>query len=157
MRNSYHFTYFYAKVYNAENNDNTRVNLKKSRSKENLQDEINDKKNLDCMRNMDKDDNLVEKDVFRDDRKEENSVKKEKHVCKIIEVYRFIVYHISCFGLYIHLRRLYHIMSSYHISGRRRFKKINIIEGRRHGVVYAWKAKTQTKEVQKTHHSLPRS
>ena len=51
---------------------------------------MNDKKNLDWMRNRNKDDN----GVFTDDQKEEKSVKKEKHVSKIIEVYRFIVYHI---------------------------------------------------------------
>ena len=68
--------------------------MKKSRSKENFEDEINDKKNLYWMQNRNKDDSLVEKDVFRDDQKEENSVKKEKHVSKIIEVYRFIVYHL---------------------------------------------------------------
>ena len=95
-----YFIYFYAKVYNAENNDNTRDNLKKIRSKEDPQEEINDKKNLDWMRNRNKDD----KDGLRDDQKEENSVKKEKNVSKSIEVDRFIVYHIQpVLFYYIHI------------------------------------------------------
>ena len=63
---------------------------------------MNDKKNLDWMRNRNKDDN----GVFTDDQKEEKSVKKEKHVSKIIEVYRFIVYH-----KYPVLTIIFHIIS----------------------------------------------